>query len=157
MKRNRQRSIDAASFNRFTAAFVYYVLGSSLSSAFDTDIDASSFSGSYVLLMALAGLFLGVKMPTLTWTNEIMPMKQGGPVVLTVFGGFGYMVLLFVGFMLLPGWMLGFCGYVGCFVGANLFLTVWIWKWLHKKELPVFQLCNGEITVYGRTMKKHKK
>lgn len=134
MKRNRQRSIDAASFNRFTAAFVYYVL-----------------------LMALAGLFLGVKMPTLTWTNEIMPMKQGGPVVLTVFGGFGYMVLLFVGFMLLPGWMLGFCGYVGCFVGANLFLTVWIWKWLHKKELPVFQLCNGEITVYGRTMKKHKK
>lgn len=96
-------------------------------------------------------------MPTLTWTNEIMPMKQGGPVVLTVFGGFGYMALLFVGFMLLPGWMLGFCGYVGCFVGANLFLTVWIWKWLHKKELPVFQLCNGEITVYGRTMKKHKK
>lgn len=115
------------------------------------------FSGSYVLLMALAGLFLGVKMPTLTWTNEIMPMKQGGPVVLTVFGGFGYMVLLFVGFMLLSGWMLGFCGYVGCFVGANLFLTVWIWKWLHKKELPVFQLCNGEITAYGRTMKKHKK
>lgn len=37
------RSIAAASFNRFTAAFVYYVLGSSLSSAFDTDIDASSF------------------------------------------------------------------------------------------------------------------
>lgn len=43
-------------------------------------------------------------------------MKQGGPVVLTVFGGFGYMVLLFVGFMLLPGWMLGFCGYVGMWV-----------------------------------------
>ena len=36
------------------------------------------FVGSYVLLMALAGLFLGVKMPTLTWTNEIMPIKQGG-------------------------------------------------------------------------------
>ena len=45
-------------------------------------------------------------MPTLTWTNEIMPIKQGEPVVITLFGGFGYMVLLFVGFMLLPGWML---------------------------------------------------
>ena len=44
-------------------------------------------------------------MPTLTWTNEIMPIKQGEPVVITLFGGFGYMVLLFVGFMLLPGWM----------------------------------------------------
>lgn len=52
------------------------------------------FTGSYVLLMALVGLFLGVKMPTLTWTNEIMPIKQGAPVVITLFGGFGYMVLL---------------------------------------------------------------
>ena len=96
------------------------------------------FSGSYVLLMALAGLFLGVKMPTLTWTNEIMPMKQGGPVVLTVFGGFGYMVLLFVGFMLLPGWILGFCRYMGCFVGANLLLSVLIYMWLRKQGVARF-------------------
>ena len=96
------------------------------------------FSGSYVLLMALAGLFLGVKMPTLTWTNEIMPMKQGGPVVLTVFGGFGYMVLLFVGFMLLPGWILGFLRYMSCFVGANLLLSVLIYLWLRKKGVASF-------------------
>ena len=57
--------------------------------------------------MALVGLFFGVKMPTLTWTGEIMPIKQGGPVMITLFGGFGYIVLLFVGFMLLSGWMLG--------------------------------------------------
>ena len=82
------------------------------------------FTGSYVLLMALVGLFLGVKMPTLTWTNEIMPIKQGAPVVITLFGGFGYMVLLFVGFMLLPGWMLGFCGDMSCFVIVNVFLSV---------------------------------
>ena len=82
------------------------------------------FTGSYVLLMALVGLFLGVKMPTLTWTNEIMPIKQGEPVVITLFGGFGYMVLLFVGFMLLPGWMLGFCGDMSCFVIVNVFLSV---------------------------------
>ena len=40
------------------------------------------FAGSYTLLMALVGLFFGVKMPTLTWTNEIVPIylwlrKQG--------------------------------------------------------------------------------
>ena len=34
-----------------------------------------------------------------------MPIKQGAPVMITLFCGFGYMVLLFVGFMLLPGWM----------------------------------------------------
>ena len=52
--------------------------------------------------MALAGLFLGVKTPTLTWTNEIMPIKQGAPVVIALFGGFGYIMLMFVGFMLCP-------------------------------------------------------
>lgn len=96
------------------------------------------FTGSYVLLMALAGMFLGVKMPTLTWTNEIMPIKQGGPVIITLFGGFVYMILLFVGFMLLPGWVLGFCRYMGCFVSANLFLSVWVYLWLRKKGVARF-------------------
>ena len=96
------------------------------------------FAGSYVLLMALVGLFLGVKMPTLTWTNEIMPIKQGAPVVITLFGGFGYMVLLFVGFMLLPGWMLGFCEYMSCFVIVNVFLSVWFYLWLRKKGVERF-------------------
>ena len=67
------------------------------------------FGSSYVLLMALVGLFLGIKMPTLTWTNEIMPIKQGGAVIITLLCGFVYMIVLFAGFMLLSGWRLGFC------------------------------------------------
>ena len=98
------------------------------------------FACSYVLLTALVGLVLGVKMPTLTWTNEIMPIKQGGAVIITLLGGFGYMVLLFVGFMLLPGWMLGFCGYMNCFVGANLFLSGWVCQWLRKKGVARFSV-----------------
>ena len=96
------------------------------------------FEGSFVLLMALVGLSLGVKMPTLTWTNEIVPIKHGGAVMITLFGGFGYIVLLFVGFMLLPGWMLGFCGYMSCFVAANLFLSVLAYLWLRKKGVARF-------------------
>ena len=96
------------------------------------------FAGSYVLFMALAGMFLGVRMPTLTWTNEIMPIKQGAPVIITLFGSFGYMILLFIGFMLLPGWTLGFCGYMSCFVGVNLFLSVLICLWLRKKGVARF-------------------
>lgn len=96
------------------------------------------FEGSFVLLMALVGLLLGVKMPTLTWRNEIVPIKQGGAVMLTLFGGFGYIVLLFVGFMLLPGWILGFCRYMSCFVAANLFLSVLAYLWLRKKGVARF-------------------
>ena len=96
------------------------------------------FAASYVWLMALTGLLLGIKMPVLTWTNEIMPIKQGAPVMITLFGGFIYMALLFAGFMLLPGWMLGFCGYISCFVVTNLFLSVFAYLWLRKKGVARF-------------------
>ena len=96
------------------------------------------FEVSFALLMALVGLSLGVKMPTLTWTNEIVPIKQGGAVMITLFGGFGYIVLLFVGFMLLPGWTLGFCRYMSCFLLANLFLSVWVSLWLRNKGVALF-------------------
>lgn len=98
------------------------------------------FAGSYTLLMALFGLFLGIKMPILTWTNAIVPIKQGGAVVITLFCGFGYMILLFFGFMLLPGWMLGFYRYMSCFVGANLFLCVCVFLWLKKKGTVRFSV-----------------
>ena len=96
------------------------------------------FAASYVWFMALTGLLLGIKMPVLTWTNEIMPIKQGAPVMITLFGGFIYMALLFAGFMLLPGWMLGFCGYISCFVVANLVLSVFTYLWLRKKGVTFF-------------------
>lgn len=35
----------------------------------------------YTLLSALAALALGLRLPNLTWTNEITPIKQGGSVM----------------------------------------------------------------------------
>lgn len=96
------------------------------------------FAGSYTLVAALFGLMLGVKMPTLTWTNELMPIKQGAPVVLTMFGGMGYAVLLFAGFLLLPGWMIGFHGYMACFIGANVIVCVCEYLWLRKEGTARF-------------------
>ena len=96
------------------------------------------FAGSYVLFMALVGLIFGIKMPTLTWTNEIMPIKQGGAVIITLLCGFIYMIVLFVGFMLLPGWRLGFGRYMSCFVSANLLLSVYCYLWLRKKGVAHF-------------------
>ena len=90
------------------------------------------FAASYTLLSALSGLTLGVKMPTLTWTNELMPIKQGAPVVLILFGGMGYTMLLLAGFLLLPGWTLGFAGYMVCFIGANVIFCVCNYLWLRK-------------------------
>ena len=88
---------------------------------------------SYVVLMALFGLFLGVKNPILTWTNEISPIKQSAPVMIALFGSFGYTILLLVGYVALPGWKLGFFGYMGCLAGLNLILCALLYLWLKKK------------------------
>ena len=41
----------------------------------------------YVALAAAFGLFLGLKRPNLNWTSEVAPIKQGLPVLLSMFGG----------------------------------------------------------------------
>lgn len=93
---------------------------------------------SYVLLSALFGLFLGLKMPNLSWTSEITPIKQSACVCIALLSGFLYAALLCVGFMLLDGWKLGFVGYMGCFALVTLALCAVLYLWLRKKGGAVF-------------------
>ena len=46
-----------------------------------------------VLLLALFGLTMGLKMPNLHWTSEIAPVKQGGSVAFALLGGWAYALL----------------------------------------------------------------
>ena len=87
---------------------------------------------SFVLFSALFGLFLGLNMPNLNWTSEITPIKQSLGVMIAMFGGFGYTILLCVGFMALDGWKLGFTGYTALFAAVTLVLCALIWLWIKK-------------------------
>lgn len=57
----------------------------------------------YTVFSALFGLYLGLKMPNLTWTNEIAPIKQSMCVTIALFGGWGYTAVLGVVYLV--------CGY----------------------------------------------
>ena len=76
----------------------------------------------YTLLSALAALALGLKMPNLTWTNEITPIKQGGAVMLALFSGFAYVALIVVGYLLL-GSKIGLTAYLTAFAALTLLLA----------------------------------
>ena len=93
---------------------------------------------SYVLLSALFGLFLGLKMPNLSWTSEMTPIKQSACVTIALFSGFAYTALLCAGFMLLDGWKLGFAGYMALFGGVTLALCALLWLWLRNKGCSRF-------------------
>lgn len=94
----------------------------------------------YVLFSALLGLFLGIKMPNLSWTSEITPIKQSGNVLLALFSGPLYTVLLCGGFFLLNarGWNVGFSGYMAVAALITLGLSGALYGWLKKKGSIAF-------------------
>lgn len=93
---------------------------------------------SYVLVMAVFGLFMGVIKPVLTWANELTPIKQSASVMITMFGGFGYTAILFIGYMVLPGYTLGYICYIGIFIVANVVVGLTLYIWLRTKGCDRF-------------------
>ena len=87
----------------------------------------------YVLLMALSGLFLGLKMPNLNWTSELAPIKQSACVAVNLFGGFLYTLLFAAGYLMTDLWKMGFAGYTGIFTGITFLLCLVLYRWLKKK------------------------
>lgn len=90
----------------------------------------------FTAFSALLGLFLGLRMPNLTWTREIIPIKQSASVAIALFGGWGYAAVLGGGY-LLAGWHLGAALYMGCFAAATLAACIVLYLWLKKRGSAV--------------------
>lgn len=68
----------------------------------------------YTVFSAVYGTVIGVRMPILSWTNELAPIKQSGAVAIALFGGWAVNVV-FAGLYLLAGYR----------IGAALYLLLW--------------------------------
>lgn len=90
----------------------------------------------YVAMMALVNLTLGLKMPNLHWTSEIMPIKQSGGVLLAMLIGFVYS-LLQAGYFLAAKWMSA-ASYLGCYAGLTLVLAALLLGWIKKRGGAIF-------------------
>lgn len=86
----------------------------------------------FTVLSALLGLFLGLKMPNLTWTSEITPIKQSMAVLLTLLAGFGWTLLMVFGWFWL-GSRLGMTGYLAAAAAAAVLLSAILYIWLRGK------------------------
>ena len=91
----------------------------------------------FVLLSALTGLALGLKMPNLHWTNEVTPIKQSACVALALFGGWIYGAALFGGYLWL-GWRIGFSLYAGCWAVVTAAACLMLYLWLKKRGCALF-------------------
>ena len=92
---------------------------------------------SYIAFSACLGLTLGVMRANLTWTNELAPIKQSLAVMIAMFGGWAYALLL-AGLYLLLGWRIGAASYLTLFSAATIAAAAVLLKWLRTKGAQHF-------------------
>lgn len=91
----------------------------------------------YTLLSALAALALGLKMPNLTWTNEITPIKQGGSVMLALFVNWFYAIAL-GGLYFLCSRYLSAAAYLAIFAAVTAVVCALLLRWLKRRGTRIF-------------------
>ena len=91
----------------------------------------------YTLLSALAALALGLKMPNLTWTNEITPIKQGGSVMLSLFANWAYAVVL-GGLYFLCGRYLSAAAYLALAAAITAAVCALLLRWVKQRGTRIF-------------------
>ena len=91
----------------------------------------------YIWLFSDFGLFLNLKMPNFNWSNAASLTKQSMPVMISLFGGWAFCVVLGIGGFLLSKIVaapLVLCAYI------VLFLLLWLLlhSWLKNKGAKIF-------------------
>ena len=92
----------------------------------------------FVVVEGCFGLAMNLLMPNLTWTNESVPVKQSAPVMLTLFGGWGLVVLLGVLYIPLSE-VLAPTLYLALVCVILLALSVFLLLWLKKSGVRRFE------------------
>lgn len=91
----------------------------------------------YMIFSALFGLFLNLKMPNLSWTNEIVPIKQSASVILALLGNWVCAVALGGGYLLF-GWKIGLTGYLALFSLAVAAVSAVMYIWIKRRGTKIF-------------------
>lgn len=96
------------------------------------------FPQLFILFCDCFGLFLNLKNPNLTWTNEITPIKQSMSVMFVLFGGWIYAILTFVAYFLFQNKLSSELYLVGMSALTGL-LCLGLDSWLRKKGTKIFE------------------
>ncbi len=94
---------------------------------------------AYISFSACLGLTLGVARANLTWTSELMPIKQSLAVTIALFGGWLY-AIVFAGLYLWQGWKLGAAAYLAIVAAVTLAVTALLLRWLKTKGAQRFAM-----------------
>ncbi len=113
------------------------VLGYIIQADFTTVIYMIVLAAAYIMFTASFGLFLNLKNPNLTWTNETVPVKQSSPVAIGLFGGWALSLAIGgIGYLLYNA--IGLAYYIFACAIVLLFAARFINNWLYTKGVQIF-------------------
>lgn len=117
------------------------IAGGLLCAAFGLSVLASVFvvlcALAFVCFTAALGLAVNIKKPSLDWTNETVPIKQGAATVISLFSGWGVAaVFTAAGFFLAP--VIGAEVYLGVMAAALLTAALLITRWINNNGAKIF-------------------
>lgn len=91
----------------------------------------------FTVFMAVANVFLNMKLPDLSWTNELIPIKQGASVAISIFGSWGVALLFAVPYFFI-GYKIGFTAYMSLWTVIFAVAAYVIYHWLDTKGAKAF-------------------
>lgn len=95
-------------------------------------------SAAFIVLMAEFGLFMNLKMPNLTWTSEIVPIKQSLNVMIALFGGWAVVVGLAAAYYFLRN-VLSPLAYLMAATVVIAVVDVILLRWICGKGARIFE------------------
>lgn len=91
----------------------------------------------FAAFSAVFSSFVGLKMPNLAWTNEIVPIKQSGAVTVALFGGWA-VAAVFCGLYFVLGYRLGAAAWLGIWTVVLAAVSLVLWRWIGTKGARIF-------------------
>ncbi len=92
----------------------------------------------YSVFFAALGTAMGVRLPLLSWTNELVPIKQSASVVIVLFGSWVLSIVL-AGLYLLIGWRIGAVLYLLLWTVLLAAAGVFLLHWLDTRGAKLFR------------------
>lgn len=124
--------------NSVPAVVSAVVLGLVAGAEISTALIMAAAAWIYVWFTADFGLYMNLKRPNLTWTNETAPIKQSGSIMIVLFGGWIISVAL-AGAAVLLRKALGADAIICIFLAVMAIAYTVLNRWLKTKGIAVFE------------------